>query len=130
MCRKTVVSSARPFLSAILAAGTLIAGSGEAKDSAVTVSIQVSTRGLDVEQPRGAQELYRRLQHAAHDVCSHGMRVDLAPPANPDTCYETALGNSIRSADLKLLTQVYLESHTSQEAAAHGIDVTVQLASK
>jgi hypothetical protein len=31
---------------------------------------------------------------------------------------------------VSLLTQVYLETHTLREAAAHGIDVPVQVAAK
>ncbi|HEY3654999.1 MAG TPA: UrcA family protein, partial [Steroidobacteraceae bacterium] len=92
--------------------------------------IQVSTQGLDLSQPAGAHELYTRLQRAAQVVCTHGMRVDLAPSPDPRECYEKALGNAVRAANLKLLTQVYLASHTLQEAAAHGIDVPVQIAAK
>ncbi len=45
-------------------------------------------------------------------------------------CYEKALGNAVRSANMPLLTQVYLETHTLREAAARGIDVPVQMAAK
>jgi hypothetical protein len=50
--------------------------------------------------------LYSRLQHAAQVVCTHGMRVDLVPSRDPQGCYEKALGNAVRAANLKLLTQV------------------------
>lgn len=127
---KTPVQSAWPVLGAAIAAGMLFAGSVAAKDDAVTVSIQVSTQGLDVSQPRGAQELYWRLQHAARVACTHGNRVGLAPPPDPDACREKALADAIRAANLTLLTQVYLGSHTLREAAAHGIDVPVPVAAK
>ena len=52
------------------------------------------------------------------------------PPGTHKVCYEKALGNAIRAANLKLLTQVYLVTHTLQEAAARGIDVPVQVAAK
>jgi hypothetical protein len=58
------------------------------------------------------------------------MRVDLVPFRDPQGCYEKALGNAVRAANLKLLTQVYLATHTLQEAAARGIDVPVQVAAK
>jgi hypothetical protein len=74
--------------------------------------------------------LYSRLKHAAEIVCTHGNRVDLEPSNDPIRCYENALGNAIRSAKLPLLTQVYLETHTPQQAATYGIDVPVQLAAK
>jgi len=47
--------------------------------------------------------------------------VDLLPVDNPKLCYEKALGDAIRSAGSPLLTQIYLTTHTLQEAAARGI---------
>ena len=130
MYPKTTAMSAWPILGAAIAACTLFAGSVAAKDDAVTVSIQVSTQGVDVSQPRGAQELYWRLQQAARVVCTHGNRVGLAPSPNPEACREKALADAVRAANLTLLTQVYLASHTLREAAAHGIDVPVSVAAK
>jgi UrcA family protein len=130
MYTKTVAMSARYLIGAATAACTLFAGSVVAKDDAVTVSIQVNTQGLDVSQPRGAQKLYWRLQYAARVACTHGNRVGLAPSPDPDGCREKALADAIRAANLTQLTQVYLASHTLREAAAHGIDVPVQMATK
>jgi UrcA family protein len=130
MYTKTAVMSARYLIGAATVACTLFAGSVVAKDDAVTVSIQVSTQGLDVSQPRGAQKLYWRLQYAARVACTHGNRVGLAPSPDPDGCREKALADAIRAANLTQLTQVYLASHTLREAAAHGIDVPVQMATK
>jgi UrcA family protein len=127
MYTKTAFMSARVVLGAAAVAGMLFAGSVAAKDP-VTVAYRVTTEGLDVSQPAGARELYRRLQHAAEVVCTHGMRVDLAPLADPKGCYERALGDAIRSIKLPLLTQVYLATHTLQEATARGIDVPTQVA--
>jgi UrcA family protein len=128
MYTRGTVENVRPVLGAAVVACALFAGSVAAKE--VTVAIQVSTQGLDVNQPAGAQELYTRLQHAAQVVCTHGMRVDLAPSPDPRDCHEKALGNAVRAANLKLLTQIYLTTHTLQEAAARGIDVPVQVAAK
>jgi UrcA family protein len=130
MYTKKVVMSARYLIGAAAVACALFAGSVAAKDDAVTVSIQVSTQGLDVSQPRGAQKLYWRLQYAARVACTHGNRVGLAPSPDPDGCREKALADAIRAANLTQLTQVYLASHTLREAAAHGIDVPVQMATK
>ena len=128
MYTRTTVMSALPLLVAA-AACTLLAGRLAAKDDAVTVSIQVRTQGLDVSQPGGAQKLYWRLQYAARVVCTHGNRVGLAPSPDPD-CREKALAEAIRAANLTLLTQAYLASHSLREAAAHGFDVPVQVAAK
>jgi UrcA family protein len=128
MYTKRAFVSAFPVFGAAAVACTLFAGSIAAKD--VTVAIQVSTQGLDVSQPAGAHQLYSRLKHAAEVVCTHGNRVGLAPSPDPQGCYEKALGNAVRSANFKLLTQVYLATHTLREAAALGIDVPVQVAAK
>ena len=111
-----------------IAACTVCTGSAAAKDPEFTVVYGVSAQGLDLNKPSGARALYARLKHAADVVCTHGMRVDLAPPSDPKACYEQALGQAVRSVKRPLLTQVYLETHTVQEATARGIDVPVQLA--
>jgi UrcA family protein len=128
MYTKTAGMSALPVLGAAVVACALFAGNVAANE--VTVAIQVSTQGLDLSQPAGAQKLYSRLQHAAQVVCTHGMRVDLVPSRDPQGCYEKALGDAVRSAKVPLLTQAYLATHTLREAAARGIDVPVQIAAK
>ena len=128
MYTKRAFMSAWPVLGAAIVACTLFAGNVAANE--VTVAIQVSTKGLDVSQPGGAQKLYWRLQHAARVACTSGNRVGLAPSPDPQACGEKALADAIRAANLKLLTQVYLETHMLRQAAAHGIDVPVQMAAK
>jgi UrcA family protein len=117
------------MLCAAIAACWLFAGSVAAKDDAVTVSVQVNTRGIDVSQPQGAQELYWRLEYAARVACTHGNRVGLEPSPQPERCREKALADAVRAADIALLTQVYLASHTLREAAANGIH-PVQMGAK
>jgi len=58
------------------------------------------------------------------------MRVDLQPSSDAEGCHEKARADAIRSANLPQLTQVYLATHTPREAAAHGIDLPVQVAAK
>jgi UrcA family protein len=130
MYNKTAVMSARWVLGAAAVACTLVAGNVAAEGRAVTVAIHVSTQGLDLRQPAGAREFYTRLQRAARVACTHGDRVGLEPSPNPEGCYEKALGDAIRSANVPLLTQVYLATHTLREAAARGIDVPAQIAAK
>jgi UrcA family protein len=130
MYTKRAFMSARAVLGAAVVAGALFAGSVAAEDQEFTVAYRVTTQGLDVKQPAGARELYFRLQHAAEVVCTHGMRVDLKPVADKSACYEKALAKSISSANLPLLTQVYLQTHTLRDAAALGIELPVQMAAK
>jgi len=122
--------SARSVLGAAAIACTLFAGNVVAGDHGVTVVIHVSTQGLDLSQPAGAHQFYRRLQQAARVACTHGNRVDLAPALDLAGCYEKALGDAIRSANVPLVTQFYLVTHTLGEAAARGIDVPAQMAAK
>ena len=128
MYTNTAAMSALSVLGAAVVACALLTGNVAAKD--VTVSIQVSARGLDLSQPAGAQMFYTRLENAARVVCTHGNRVGLQPPPDPKGCYEKALGDAIRSANMPLLTRVYLAAHTLLEAAARGVDVPVQVAAK
>src|ERR1700730_16886324 len=130
MYTKTAVMSARSILGAAAVACTLFAGNVAASDQRITVAIHVSTQGLDLSQPAGAREFYRRLQYAAWQVCAPGYRVALEPSPNPKGCSEKALGAAIRSANVPLVTQAYLETHTLREAAARGIDVPAQIAAK
>ena len=117
-----------PVLGTAIMACTFFAGDVAARD--VEVAYQVSAQGLDLKQPAVAREFYAHLQHAAQIVCTHGMRVDLQTSPDPKGCYERALADAIRSASMPLLTQVYLETHSPREAAAHGIDVPLQVAAK
>jgi UrcA family protein len=130
MNTKTAFRSALPVMGATLVACTMLAGNAAAEDQEFPVEYRVNARGLDLSQPAGANELYSRLQHAAEVVCTHGMRVDLVPLADPKGCYERALGAAVRTANSKQVTKVYLATHTVQEAAARGIDVRVQIAAK
>jgi UrcA family protein len=127
---KTAVISAHFTLGAVAIAGALFAGNVAAQGHNVNVAIHVSAQGLDLHHPAGAQELYARLKHAADVACTHGNRVDLKPSIDPVGCYEKALGEAIRSVNLPLLTEVYLETHTLRQAAAYGIEAPAQIAAK
>ena len=129
MHTRTAVISARSVLGAAAVACTLLAGNAAAaKDHNVTVAIHVSTEGLDLSQPADARTFYTRLENASWVACTRGNRVNLVPVDDVKGCYEEALGGAIRSAKAPTLTQIYLATHTLQEAAARGIDVPAQIA--
>jgi UrcA family protein len=130
MYTKTSVTSARFLLGAATVACTLLAGSVVAQDNNVTVALQVTSQGLDLNRPGDAQTFYTRLDHAAWVVCTHGNRVDLVPSDDPKGCHEKALGGAVRAAKVPMVTQIYLTYHTLQQAAVHGIDVPAQIAAK
>lgn len=127
---KAAVSCAPLAAGALAICAALLAGNAAANEFGVKVAIHVDTRGLDLRTPSGAQELYRRLEHAANVACTYGNRVDLKPAANLDACRDEALGGAVSSVNSPLVTQLYLESHTLRQAAAHGIQIPKQVASK
>ena len=130
MYAKAAVITAGSLVGAASAACTLLAGNVAAKDHYVTVAIHVNAQGLDLTQPADARAFYARLQYAARVACTNGDRVGLASVEDLPGCIEFALGDAIHSAKTPLLTQIYLETHTLQAAAAHEIDVPAQVAAK
>jgi UrcA family protein len=130
MDSKAIVMSVCSVLGTALVASALFAGDVAAEGRPVTVTLKVSTRGLDLNQPAGARELYSRLKNAAWIACTRANRVGLEPSPDPGACSEKALGEAIRSVNSPLLTQAYLETHLRRDAATYGIEVPVQVAAK
>ena len=124
---KMPLLSTRFLLAAVLAC-TLFSGTAGADEHQVIVSKRIDTTGLDLNRAADAQTLYTRIRHAADDVCTRGKQVDLLPVESPKSCYEKALGNAIRSVGSPILTQIYLGTHTLQEAKARGIEVPPEVA--
>ena len=112
----------------VLATNTCTVFCATAAAREIPVAVHVSSRGLDLSQRSDVRTFYSRLQHAAHIVCTDGDKVALEPLPDPLRCYEQALGAAIRSAKVPLLTQIYLATHTIQEAAALGIEVPEHVA--
>ncbi len=130
MSTKAAIRRAHFVLGAAALACALFAGNVAATEHTVIVTIHVSTHGLDLSLPPGAREFYARVRHAAWVACTHANRVDLAPSPNPQSCYEKVLADAIRSADVPLLTQAYLNTHSIEEAVARGIALPTQAATK
>ena len=112
-----------------LACATL-AGPLHAADQVVTVKIPVSAADLDLDQPAGAREMYRRVQNAAVIVCRSGNRVDLQAVPNFRNCYDKALAEAIRAVNRPQLTLIFMDEHGVQEAASRGIKIPVLAAAK
>jgi UrcA family protein len=129
MYAKVAVTSARILLGATVVC-TLFAANVIAEDKIVTDSVKVSPQGLDLSQPADARTFYMRLENAAWVVCTRGTRVGLLPADNQSKCYQNALGDAVHASNKPMVTQIYLATHTLQEAAAHGIDVPAQVAAK
>jgi UrcA family protein len=123
------LTGAWTLLGAALAC-TCLVGTVAATEHVVSVSVPVSSQGLDLSKPDDARTFYIRLQNAAWLVCTRGTRVGLEPSPDPKACYEKALGAAVRSSRTPLVTQLYLATHTLGEAAARGIQLPEQVASK
>ncbi len=130
MTTRTTVMKAWFLLGSALIACPLFGRDVAASDHRVTVTVHVSTHGMDLSRPTDLHKFYRLLQQAALVVCTHGNRAGLEPVDDRRACREKALGDAIRSANSPLLTQIYLATHTLEEAAAFGIDVPAQVAAK
>ena len=65
--------SCRALLGAATVACALFGGHVAAAGREVTVAIHVSTQGLDLSQPAGAQKFYVRLKQAARVACTQQM---------------------------------------------------------
>ena len=130
MYAKVAVTSARLLLGTTTIVCMLFAANVSSKEKIVTESVKVSPQGLDLSRPADAQTFYRRLENAAWTVCTRGTRVGLLPVDNQFKCYQNALGDAVHASNTPLVTQIYLATHTLEEAAAHGIDVPAQVAAK
>jgi UrcA family protein len=130
MNTKTAVKSVWPAITAAIVACTFFTGNVAAEGRPVSVAIQVSTQGLDLNKPAGVHELYSRLKNAAWIACTRANRVGLEPSPDAYACSEKALAEAIRTAHMPLLVQAYLQTHSLGQAAAHGIEVPVQVAAK
>jgi UrcA family protein len=89
-----------------------------AKEKIVTDSVRVSPQGLDLSQPADSRTFYVRLENAAWIVCTRGTRVGLLPADSQFKCYQNALGDAVHASNKSMVTQIYLATHTVQEAAA------------
>ena len=116
------ITTARLLLGSTTVVCALFAGNVVAKDKIVTDSLHISPQGLDLSQPADAQIFYTRLENAAWTVCTRGTRVGLLTVDDKFRCYQAALGEAVHASNKPLLTQIYLRTHTLQEAASHGIE--------
>ena len=123
----TQSASARTLLAMVIA-GSLFAGTAQAKDYRVNVSEPINMVGLDLGNLADAQKLYMRLRRAADDVCTRKTRADLLPLDDPRRCIERALGNAVRQVHAPRVTQLYLANHTLRDAATWGIELPAELA--
>jgi UrcA family protein len=122
------VTSSRWYLGAAAVASLFLAGVAAAQDRTIPLSVHVDSRGLNLDRPADVERLYKRVKHAAWDVCSNVTRVGLQNVPNKPRCIDDAAAEAIRGAHIPALTRIYIASHSLAEAAARGIDVSAQMA--
>jgi len=130
MYANALAAGARALLGTIAVASIFFSDPLAAKDREVTIALHVSTVGIDLSRPADARKIYTRLDRAAWAACNTGDRVGLAPSDNAASCYQDALASAIKSAKAPLLTRIYLDNHTLQQAAVQGIREPSQIAAK
>ena len=59
---------------------------------------------LDLTRPAGVQELYRRIEHAARDVCDPYVPGRHAVSMSYRDCMDQAIGRAVADVDVPLLT--------------------------
>jgi UrcA family protein len=121
---------AKAFAMVITLGSTLFCHTLAAKDREVTIALHVSTVGFDLGRAADARKIYARLDKAAWEACNSGNRVGLTPTDNVPACYQNTLASAVKSAKAPLLTRIYLDSHTLQQAAVQGIREPGQVAAK
>jgi UrcA family protein len=117
-------------LRATIVVSALFAANVLAASHSVDVSAPINTSGLDLSRPADVRTLYKRVKGTAEYLCGTSNRVGLAPADDPKGCYEMALADAIRSARLPMLTRLYLNTHSLQEAKARGIEIPPQVSAR
>jgi UrcA family protein len=130
MNRSIRTTRAASLIGAAALAYSCFAGNAAAGEHVVPVSIPVSSQGLDLSKAADAKTFYVRLKNAAWVVCTRGTRVGLTPSDDLTGCYEKALADAVRSVQAPMVTLLYLNTHTLQQAAARGIELPPQFAAK
>jgi UrcA family protein len=87
----------RSLSTAFSLAFALTAASALAGEAATTKSVTVSTRGIDLSQPAGAQELYARIRAAAREACSGAAGRSAARQVAWNACRREATERAVAS---------------------------------
>jgi UrcA family protein len=93
-------------------------------------SVQVSTAGLDLNTPAGAQAFYSRLNSAAKAVCNGKYEGDPIYGPQFDLCYRETLRSVVHTVNRPLVTQRYNEQHGAAEVATSEDASLIRIAAK
>ena len=91
-------------LAGFASAGAFAQGPTDTSVPAVTVKYS----DLNLAQPSAVEVLYRRVQVAAQEVCSHGQTRELARQVVADKCVHQAMDKAIQKIDVPQLNAIHL----------------------
>ena len=92
-------------------------GIGTRAPSTPAASVSVTYADLDLSQPAGAQQLYRRLQRASRTVCGSVDQANLAAYLRWQDCYSDALQRAVLRVNAPQLLALY---RTDPHTTSHG----------
>ena len=93
-------------------------------------SVQVSTAGLDLNTPAGAQAFYSRLSSATKKVCNRESEGDPIYGRQFNLCYTATLRSAVHTVNRPLVTQRYNEQHGADEVATSEDASLIRVAAK
>lgn len=85
---------------------------------AAAPTVRVTYADLDLSQPAGVQQLYRRLQRASATVCSALDQADSAAYSRWESCYSQVLQRAVLRVNAPQLLALYRSD--SANATSHG----------
>jgi UrcA family protein len=85
-----------------------------------TVSVKVTSAGLDLHSAAGARSMLVRLEVAAEQACGVEAEFDALRAAQFRQCYNHSLSSAVRALSQPLVTHLYAE-HYPREATQFGI---------
>jgi UrcA family protein len=114
---------------ALAVGATSIACAQNPAESVMLVKTAVNYADLNLDSPRGAMTLYRRLKDASRTVCRQLQSMTTVPPDYYE-CVEASLGRAVHDVNRVSLARVYLGEHRAAIAAKYGIEDTIHYATK
>lgn len=79
-----------------------------------TVSVKVSSAGLDLHSAAGAHSMLVRMEVAAEQACGVEAEFDALRAAQFQQCYNRSLGRAVRALSQPLVTHLYVEQYPRQ----------------
>lgn len=113
MFRSTLSKAVKSALlgSVFLAASTLSLADALGNE---TVSVKVTSAGLDLHSAAGARSMLVRLEVAAEQACGVEAEFDALRAAQFRQCYNHSLSNAVRALSQPLVTHLYVEQYPRQ----------------